>query len=116
MAVMVPQPGPYLAGMSAELHCSVTLDEVLDTAVGVEVVWQRNGKVLGETERVEVLPARLTEDYRYESLLRFNTLSSSSDNGDYICTGTVFSTSKDTFLTSTTGRITISFSVSGNAP
>lgn len=115
MEVRIPQLEPYLAGMFAELRCSIILDDVVDTSVDIEVVWQRNGVVLSETDRITTLPARLIEDYHYESSLQFSTLSSSMDNGNYICIGTVFPTAERMFIDNSTATATFSISVTGIA-
>ena len=46
------QSDTYVAAMSFNLQCSITLDGTVDTAVGVTVTWQMNGADLTDTVRV----------------------------------------------------------------
>ena len=122
VSLVVPQPtievgavqsGPYLAGMLAELRCSVTLDDTVDTQVSVDVAWRRNGGELSETVRVRSLPARMVGGSRYDALLQFSTLSSSVDSGSYMCISTVFPMESRDYITNTTQTTSFSFSVAG---
>lgn len=111
--VIVPHQEPYLAGMFAELRCSISLDDSVDTQVDIVVLWLKDGVELNETVRVRVLPTRLIGSSLYHSLLQFSTLSSSSDGGDYTCTTTVFPTESRDYITNGTGTASLSFTLTG---
>lgn len=111
--VGISQAGPFLAGMSAEVRCSITLDDAVDTQIDVAVVWQKDGGELSETVRVRALPPRLVGGSRYDALLQFSTLSSSTDSGNYMCISTAFPTENRSFITNTTETGSFSFTVIG---
>lgn len=110
----VPQSEPYLAGMLAELRCSISLDDAINTQVAVAVLWQRNGEGLNETVRVRTLPPRPVRGSSYDALLQFSTLSSITDSGNYMCISTVFPTENANYITNSTEMTSFSFSVTGN--
>lgn len=113
IVVMVSQPEPYLAGMFAELRCSISLDDAIDTRVAVAVLWQRDGEELNETVRVRKLPPQEVGSSRYDALLQFSTLSSTIDSGNYMCVGTVSSTANRNYITNSSGTTPFLFSVTG---
>ena len=114
MSVRVPQLEPYLAGMFAELECSISWDsEVIDTQVDVVVMWEKDGEELNETVRVRALPLHLLGSSHYSALLQFNTLSSSADSGNYMCRSTVFPTENRNYITNSTGRTSFSLIIAG---
>ncbi len=111
--VRVPQSEPYLAGMFMELRCSINLDDAVDTRVDVSVMWQKDGEVVNETDRVRILPARLVGGSRYDSSLQFNTLSSNVDSGAYMCISIAFPTESTNYITNSTQTASFSISVVG---
>ena len=98
--------------MFAELRCSITVDNAVDTPVDVVVMWQRNGQELNSTLRVQDLPPRSLEDSQYEALLQFSTLST-SDAGSYMCVSTVSSSDADGYILNTTQTTSYSLTVAG---
>lgn len=110
----VSQPGPYLAGMFAEMRCTVTVDDAIDTQISVMVQWQKDGRELVIGNRITALPANLVGGSRYDALLQFSTLSSSTDSGNYVCTSTVFPTESRNYIANTTESSNVSFSIAGN--
>ena len=109
----VVQPEPYLAGMLAELLCSITLDNAVDTQTGIAVTWQRNGEELNDTLRVRALTPRLAGGSNYNALLQFSTLSSREDSGDYTCISTIFPTPSTNFITNHTETASFTLSITG---
>lgn len=109
----MPQPEPHLAGMFAEMRCSISLDDAVDTQVDAAVSWVKDGEELNETVRVRILSARLVGGSRYDSLLQFSTLSSSIDSGDYMCISTIFPTENGYYITNTTEMASFSLTVTG---
>jgi hypothetical protein len=99
--------------MLAELRCSVSLDRAIDTPVGVAVEWFKGGEELNETVRVRKLSPHMVGNSRYDALLQFSTLSSSADNGNYVCSSTVFPTEDANYITNGTETVSFSFSISG---
>ena len=109
----VSQSEPYLAGMFAELRCSINLDNSVDTLTDIEVTWQKDGVEVNNTARVQKLSPRFAGGSRYDALLRYNTLSSSADSGNYLCTSTVYPTENRDYITNITGMASFPFSVAG---
>lgn len=110
--ITVPQPmlnitaiwsDVYLAGMPFDLRCSVTLSNAVDLDIGVAVSWLRNGVNLNDTARIRTSqqqqPALMGD---YESLLRFDTLSSTSDSGDYVCSAILYPTEITDYISNST--------------
>ena len=121
--ITVPQPilnitaiqsDIYLAGMPFNLRCSVTLENTVDADIGVEVLWQRNGINLKDTARIQISqqqqPALMGD---YESLLRFDTLSSISDSGDYVCSAILYPTESRGYISNNTGSTSFTMTVIG---
>lgn len=109
----VTQPGPYVAGMFAEIRCSVTLNDTFDTPVDVEVLWLKNGIELSESVRVMVMHSHLVGPSLYHSLLQFSTLSSSTDSGLYTCVSNVFPTENSNYISNSTGEASLSLHLTG---
>lgn len=105
--------GVYLAGMPAQLRCSIEYDGVIDTAVGVEVVWQLDGVELDGTLRRRQLQPTLVGDTRYDAILQFETLSSTSDGGSYMCTATIYPLEAVPYIANVTGTSTYTLAVAG---
>lgn len=113
VGVRVPQSEPYLAGMFAELRCTIILDNSIDTQVDVAVEWQKNGRELTETDRIRVLSPAVEGGSRYDALIQFSILSRSADSGNYMCISTVFPTDNTSYITNSTKATSISFIITG---
>lgn len=111
--VSTSQLEPYLAGMLAELHCSITIDDSIDTPVDVAAVWQRNGEEVTETLRVQTLRPHLEQGLQYDALLQFSTLSSSTDSGNYLCISTVLPRDENVYILNSTQSASFSLIVTG---
>ena len=105
--------GVYLAGMPGHLRCSIEYDGVIDTAVGVEVVWRVDGVELdGTLRRRQLLPV-LVGDTRYDAILQFETLSSTSDSGSYMCTATIYPLEAVPYIANVTETSTYTLAITG---
>ena len=109
----ITQSEPYLAGEFAELRCSITLDDSVDTRVDAEVIWWRNGLALSDTVRVRALSPRLLGGSVYSAVLQFSTLSSTVDSGSYVCLSTVFPTENTGYVANSTVMALTTLSISG---
>ena len=107
------QSDTYVAGMPAELWCTIDFDEAVDTAVAVEVMWLINGMNLNGTVRRRVLQPIMMGDSRYEAILQYDTLSSTTDSGNYMCTATLYPTEATGYITNITRTTTYTFTVIG---
>lgn len=99
--------------MPAQLRCSINFDSAVDTSVAVEVVWQINGMYLNGTVRRRSLQPVLMGSNRYDVILQFDTLSSISDNGNYVCTVILYPIEAMSYITNATGVGMYMFSVIG---
>lgn len=111
--VSIQQMEPYLAGMLAVLQCSITIDSAMDTPIDVAVMWQRNGEEVAETQRVQTFPPHLVAGSQFDALLQFNTLSSSSDSGNYLCITSVSPGDTAPFILNSTQTATYLLTVTG---
>ena len=110
----VTQSEPYLAGMFAELRCSVIItSNAVDTPINVAVVWQKNGMEQDETDRVRILQPHLVGGLRYDGVLQFSTLST-TDSGNYMCISTISPAENGIYITNLTETASFSFTISGN--
>lgn len=100
--------------MPFDLQCLVTLGSAVDMDIGVEVSWLRNGVNLNDTARIQTSqqqqPALMGD---YESLLRFDTLSSTSDSGDYVCSAILYPTEITDYISNSTGTNSYAITVIG---
>ena len=99
--------------MPAQLWCSIEYNGVIDTAVGVEVVWRLDGVELNETLRRRQLQPVLVGDTRYSAILQFETLSSTSDSGSYMCTATTYPIEAVPYIANVTGTSMYTLAVTG---
>ena len=78
------------AGNNVNLRCTATLSEVvIGTDVRVNVTWTKNGATFsGISGRVTIREETVTSTIFYNQL-QFSPLSSSIDNGTYVCMVTV---------------------------
>lgn len=109
-----PESDVYLAGMQFNLQCSVTLSNVVDRDIGIVVSWQRNGVTLNDSARIQTLHEQhevLMRDYN--SLLRFDTLSSTADSGNYVCTSILYSIESRDYTLNSTGTTSYTITVIG---
>ena len=110
---MAIQSDVYLAGMEFDLRCLVTLANVVDTDIGVDVLWQRNGISLSDTARIQTSQQQPALMGDYKSLLRFDTLSSTSDSGDYVCSSILYPTESRDYISNSTGTTSYNITVIG---
>ena len=100
--------------MPFDLRCSVTLGNAVDVDIAVAVSWLRNGVYLNDTARIQTSqqqqPALMGD---YESLLRFDTLSSTSDSGDYVCSAILYPTEITGYISNSTGTSSYAITVIG---
>lgn len=107
------QSDEYLAGMSAQLRCSINFHSAIDTPVAVTVLWQINGMDLNRTVRRRALQPTLMGSSRYDAILQFDTLSSTIDSGNYACRVTLYPVEAMRYITNNTGVGTYTLSVRG---
>ena len=103
----------YLSGMPAQLRCSIEYDDVIDSAVGVEVTWWINGVEFNSTLRSRPLQPVLVGDTSYDAVLQFDTLSSTSDSGSFMCTAILYPTEAVPYIRNATGTSTYTLTVTG---
>ncbi len=108
-----PQPDANIAGMPAELRCTIDFDDAVDTAVAVEVMWLINGINVNGTVRRRVLQPVMMGDSRYQAILQYDTLSSIADSGNYMCAATLYPTEATPYTTNVTRTATYAFTVIG---
>lgn len=108
-----PQSDANVAGMPAELRCTVDFDDTVDTAVAVEVMWLINEMNLNGTVRRRALQPVMMGDSRYQATLQFDTLSSTFDSGNYMCTATLYPTEAMTYIANVTRTTAYTFTVIG---
>ena len=99
--------------MPAELRCTIDFDDTVDTAVAVEVMWLINGMNANGTVRRRVLQPVMMGDSCYQAILQYNTLSSTADSGNYMCTATLYPTEATGYITNVTRTATFTFTVIG---
>ena len=99
--------------MPAQLQCSINFDSAVDTSVAVEVAWQINGMYLNGTVRRRSLQPVLIGSSRYDAIVQFDTLSSISDSGNYVCTAILYPIEAMNYITNATGVGMYMFSVIG---
>lgn len=105
--MIVTKPEPYLAGMFAEIRCSIIINDAVDTPVDVEVVWFKDGVALSESVRVRTLPTQWMGISQCHSLLQFSTLSSSTDSGFYTCKSSVYPTENINYILNGTAEASL---------
>ena len=77
------------AGNNVNLRCIASLSGVTDSDVRVNITWTKNGETFsGVSGRVTVHEETLTSTISYNQL-QFSPLSSSMDNGTYLCNVTL---------------------------
>ena len=108
-----PQSDSIVAGMPAELQCAINFDDAVDTTVAVEVVWLINGMNVNGAVRRRALQPVMMGDSRYQAILQYDTLSSTSDSGNYMCTVTLYPTEATGYITNITRTATYIFTVIG---
>ena len=99
--------------MPAQLRCSINFDSAVDTSIAVEVVWQIDEMYLNATVRRRSLQPVLMGSTRYVAVLQFDTLSSISDSGKYVCTATLYPVEAMSYIINTTGMGMYMLSVIG---
>ena len=108
-----PQSDANIAGMPAELRCTIDFDDAVDTAVAVEVMWLVNEMNVNGTVRRRVLRPVMMGDSRYQAILQFDTLSSTFDSGNHMCIATLYPTEAMTYITNVTRTTMYTFTVIG---
>ena len=101
------------AGNNANLRCTATLTRVMiGTDVTVNITWTKNGlSFSGISGRVTVHGETVTPTIFY-SQLQFSPLSSSMDNGTYLCNVTVTPVQQQ-FVIGTSGIESMALNVIG---
>ncbi len=117
MSVVVP-PGPLYTGTSLSLTCNITLDEVVNSQVDVNVTWSGPGGMLPVNNNRVTVSELMDSPPSYQSNLNFTPLTT-GDGGNYTCEVIVAPGDTTTFITmsqpeivtgsvAVTGRITSS--------
>ena len=102
------------AGNNVTLRCLITLlGGVTDSDVTVSSMWTKDGTPFtGVNDRVIFTPSQRFTGTSYFTVLMFSPLSSSMDNGTYVCMATL--TPKETqFVTGTDTSDSMSLAVRG---
>ena len=89
---------------------------MVDRDIAIVVSWQRNGVTLNDTARIQTSQEQhevLMGDYN--SLLRFDTLSSTADSGNYVCTSILYSIESRDYTLNSTGTTSYSITVIGTS-
>ena len=86
------------AGSTLNITCSIDISPNVDTNFTIEVEWTRNGVPPPGPPRVTTTPATETTPNHYQTQLTYNTLSSSEDSGEYVCSITVDSMNSLVFV------------------
>ena len=113
VTVYLSKEGPYIAGTTVDLICIVTVDtNQLNTPYTIQHANVKGkddpdfGRQFGTFTSINSTSNK--------SVLHFDTLCSTEDTGDYICSVIIGSTSEHPFLTSTNNSDSLLLYVSGN--
>ena len=71
--------------MTYTLICDASLTTDIDTSVNINIIWERNGTVINDTQRTSLSDNIPLSDFVYRSILSFATLSRAVDSGRYSC-------------------------------
>ena len=102
------------AGNNVTLNCAIVLlGGVTDSDVTVNITWTKDGAPFtGVSGRVTLIPSRKFTGTSYFTQLMFTPLSSSMDNGTYMCT-TTLSPQQPPFVTGTSTSDSMTLTVRG---
>lgn len=75
--------------------------------------WQRNGVDLNNNVRITTSQQQPALAGDYDTLLQFDTLSSTYDSGNYVCSATLYPTESSNYISNSTGTTTYTITVIG---
>lgn len=85
----LPESGPFYAGTSLTLRCTIETDLAVDIPYMLTVVWMRSGSMLNSTDRVSIMNVSQQSSLVYVATVTVNPLSFNVDSGIYTCSVTL---------------------------
>ena len=79
---IIPENGPFYAGSSLSLRCTIEIDSAVDIPYLVNVEWLKSGTMLRNDDRVSVSQS---SSHVYLASVDLSPLSITSDTGTYTC-------------------------------
>ena len=111
--ITTPVREEYIAGTSLVLRCTIAVDSDVNTGVAVAIEWLRNGIEISNSARITTAEPVQTGTHEYDASLRFATLSSTRDTGNYACHASAYPTEIVTYIANGTGESAYYIMVSG---
>ena len=111
VTVSTASDAPLLAGSSLILECSAEVIPEVDIDISVNFTWRRSGETLSSDGRITVSVATQVRPMVYQSELLFNTLSQTTDPGEYTCEVTIVSSPPSVYIDSATGLDRVNLAV-----
>lgn len=81
----IPENGPYYAGSTLSLRCSIEVDSALDVPYLVNVEWLKSGTMLRSDGRVSISNVTQQSSRLYLTSVDLSPLSVTLDTGMYTC-------------------------------
>lgn len=111
--ITTPVREAYIAGTSLVLRCTIAVDSDVNTGVAIAVKWLRNGIEMSNSARITTADPVQIGTHEYDATLRFDTLSSTRDTGNYTCRASAYPTEIIPYIANAIGESAYYFMVSG---
>ena len=89
---------PY-ADSSFTLHCTIHLDQLIDSPVTFSVSWRKAGVLISNSSRITVHDVAQSDSHTYLSMIVFSTLSMTLDSGQYSCEASLSASPPSPYIT-----------------
>ena len=89
---------PY-AGSRFILHCTIQLNQTVDSPVTFTVFWRRSGVLISNDTRTTVYNVAQSGSHTYLSMVVFSSLSLTLDSGQYTCEVSVNASPPSPYIT-----------------
>ena len=89
---------PY-AGSRFTLHCTIQINQTVDSPVTFTVFWRRSGVLISNDTRTTVYNVAQNGSHTYLSIVVFSSLSLTLDSGQYTCEASVSASPLSPYIT-----------------
>ena len=111
-----PTIGTPFAGTRFILHCTIHLNETVDSPVAFTLTWRKSGVLISNDTRITVYNVAQNGSHTYLSRVIISTLSPTLDSGQYTCEASVSANPPSPYITESFSVTSTAYSLTVERP
>ena len=116
VTIVSPRDSTAYAGSRFILHCTIQLNQTVDSPVTFLVFWRRSGVLILNDTRTTVYNVAQSGSHTYLSMVVFSTLSLTQDSGQYTCEASVSASPPSPYITGSFSATSTAYSLTIERP